>query len=225
VRSQESEQSHICVLGISILPISMIFLVNFGTVPTMCYLFFNLFKEYLTFFNRFYDITWFGAVCSSIVINTHYIHSVVVQYFVSGRASCVNQYHYQSRKRRVVMRFVHTTGKTWYTVLYQHTMYVISLSNISINTKFKQITRVEIRFTNVYNTLGETTFCAWRHVIVAFHSFDLLTLLTLTCFPRIPMNWRHDTIVLQRRSRVTSGHSFITTVWWYNILYHTPCIR
>ena len=97
MRSQESEQSHICVLGISILPISMIFLVNFGTVPTMCYLFFNLFKEYLTFFNRFYDITWFGAVCSSIVINTHYIHSVVVQYFVSGRASCVNQYHYESR--------------------------------------------------------------------------------------------------------------------------------
>jgi hypothetical protein len=35
VRSQESERSHICVLGISILPISMIFLVNFGTVPTM----------------------------------------------------------------------------------------------------------------------------------------------------------------------------------------------
>ena len=53
---------------------------------------------------------------------------------------------------RLKMWFVHTTGKTWYKVLYQHTMYVISLSNISIKT-------------NLYNTLGETTFCAWRHVI------------------------------------------------------------
>jgi hypothetical protein len=30
--------------------------------------------------------------------------------------------------RRVVMRLAHATGKTWYKVLYQHTMYVISLS-------------------------------------------------------------------------------------------------
>jgi hypothetical protein len=54
--------------------------------------------------------------------------------------------------------------------MYQHTMYVISLSNISIKTNFKQITRVDIRLTNLYNTLGETTFCAWRHVICC-HSF------------------------------------------------------
>ena len=66
--------------------------------------------------------------------------------------------------RRVVMRFVHTTGMTWYKVLYKHTMFVISLSNISIKTNFKQITSVEIRLTNVYNTLRETTICAWRHV-------------------------------------------------------------
>ena len=63
------------------------------------------------------------------------------------------------------MRLVHTRGKTWYKIVYQHTMYVISLSNISIKTNFKQITRVDIRLTNLYNTLGETTFCAWRHVI------------------------------------------------------------
>jgi hypothetical protein len=31
-------------------------------------------------------------------------------------------------------------------VLYQHTMYVISLSNISMKTNFKQITRVELKF-------------------------------------------------------------------------------
>jgi hypothetical protein len=33
---------------------------------------------------------------------------------------------------RVVMQLVHTIGKIWYKVLYQHTMYVISLSNISM---------------------------------------------------------------------------------------------
>ena len=31
------------------------------------------------------------------LINTHYIYSVVVQDFVSGRARRVNQYHYESR--------------------------------------------------------------------------------------------------------------------------------
>jgi hypothetical protein len=38
------------------------------------------------------------------------------------------------------------------------------------------------------------------------------------------MIWRHDKIVRQR-SRATSRHSFITTLWWYTILYQTPCIR
>jgi hypothetical protein len=66
-------------------------------------------------------------------------HSVLVQDFVSDRACCVNQYHYESRKRRVVMRLVHATGKTWYKVLYQHNMHAISLSTISIKTNFKQI--------------------------------------------------------------------------------------
>ena len=47
-----------------------------------------------------------------IQIYTHYIHSVVVQDFVSGRACCVNQYHYELLSRRVVMWYVHTTGKT-----------------------------------------------------------------------------------------------------------------
>jgi hypothetical protein len=112
---------------------------------------------------------------------THYIYSVVVQDFVSGRACCVNKYHYKSLSWRVVVQFVHATGKTWYKVLYKHTMYVISLSNISVKTNFKEITRVEIRLTNLYNTMRETTFCAW-HLFVAVHSIALLTLLTLTCF-------------------------------------------
>ena len=155
------------------------------------------------------------------VINTQYIHSVLVQDFVSGRAGCVKQDHYESLSRRFVMRLVHATGKTWYKVLYQHTLYVISLSNISIKTNFKQITRVEIRLINLYNTLGRLHCVHDVTLFVAVHSFAVLTLLTLTCFPRISMIWRHDTIVRQRRSRVTSRHSFITTVWWYNILYQT----
>jgi hypothetical protein len=158
------------------------------------------------------------AYCRQIY--THYIHSVMVQYFVSGQACCVNQYHYESRKRRVVMRFVHATGKTWYKVVYKHTMYVISVSNISIKTNFKQTIRVEIRLTHLYNTLRETTFCAWRHVYL----LSFILLLSKRCpqwrvLPRIPMIWRHDNTVRQRRSRAMSPHCFITTVWWCNILY------
>jgi len=58
------------------------------------------------------------------------------------------------------MRLANTTGKTQYKGLYQHTMYVISLSNISIKANFKQITKVELKLTNVYNTLRETRFYA-----------------------------------------------------------------
>jgi hypothetical protein len=48
-----------------------------------------------------------------------------------------------------------------YSFVPTHYMYVhvISLSNISIKTNFKQITRVESKLTNVYITLRVTTFC------------------------------------------------------------------
>jgi hypothetical protein len=49
----------------------------------------------------------FGYLIS--VINIHYIHSVLVQDFVSGRACCMKQYHCESLKRRVVMLLVHTS--------------------------------------------------------------------------------------------------------------------
>jgi hypothetical protein len=101
---------------------------------------------------------WYSWPCT---LYTHYIYSVLVQDFVSGQVCCMNQYHYESRKWWVVMRLFHTTDKTWYKVSYQHTIYVISLSNFSIKTNFKQITKVEL---NLYNTLRETTFCAWCHV-------------------------------------------------------------
>jgi hypothetical protein len=66
-----------------------------------------------------------------------------------------------------VMRLVHTTDKTWYTVLYHHNMYVISLSKISIKTNFKQIARVELKCVQYSE---ETTFFVWRHVIFSVHS-------------------------------------------------------
>jgi hypothetical protein len=123
------------------------------------------------------------------------------------------------------MRFVHTTGKTWYKVLYQHIMHVISLPNISIKTNFKQITRVEIRLTNLYNTLKETTFCAWRHVICCRYFFCFDYVAYIDVFPTFQWYDVMKKIVRQRRSRSTSRHSFITTFWWYYILYQTPCIR
>ena len=64
-------------------------------------------------------------------------------------------------------------------VLYQHSMYhlyVISLSNISIKTNLKQITRIELELTNLDNILRETTFCTWRHVFCC-HSFTKVILL------------------------------------------------
>jgi hypothetical protein len=93
---------------------------------------------------------------------------VVVQGFVSGRACCVNQYHYESLS-------VHATDKTWYKILYQHTMYVISLSNISIKTNFKQITRIELKF--VQYSQGDYILC-----MTSRNFFRSFTHVALLCF-------------------------------------------
>jgi len=56
-------------------------------------------KFYHTMFYRVY-LVWAGfeLMCTFPKrINTHYIHIVLVQDVVSGRACCVNQYHYKSR--------------------------------------------------------------------------------------------------------------------------------
>jgi hypothetical protein len=132
------------------------------------------------------------------------------------------------------MRLFHTTGKTWNKVLYQHAMYVIRLSNISIKTNFKQITRVELKLTNLYNTLSCRKY--WNYVFeikiwqwirdIYYEWMIIKQSLCLCCLhwyvlPYSPIIWRHDKVVRQKRSGATSHHSFITTVWWYNILYQT----
>ena len=57
--------------------------------------------------------------------------------------------------------------------------------------------------------------------VLPFINFLCLRCLYCRVFPRTPMIWRHNKIVRQRRYRVMLHHSFITTVWWYNILYQT----
>ena len=49
-------------------------------------------------------------------------------------------------------------------------MYVISLSNISIKTNYKQITTVELKLTNLYNTLKGLYFVHDVTLVVAVHS-------------------------------------------------------
>jgi hypothetical protein len=110
------------------------------------------------------------------------------------------------------MRLVHATDKTWYTVLYHHTMYVISLSNISIKTNFKQIARVE--FKSVQYSERDYILCMTSRYF--FRSFTNVSFCVLS---HIPMVWCHVKVVRQRTSRATSRHSFITTVWWCNIFY------
>ena len=71
------------------------------------------------------------------------------------------------------MRLVHATDKTWYKVLYQHTMHVISLSNISIKTNFKQITRIELKC--VQYSEGDYILCMTSRYF--FRSFTNVRLL------------------------------------------------
>ena len=61
------------------------------------------------------------------------------------------------------------------TVLYHHTMYVMSLSNISIKTNFKQIARVELKC--IQYSEGDYILCMTSRYF--FHSFTNVRLL---CF-------------------------------------------
>ena len=167
------------------------------------------------------------------------------------------------------MWLFHTTGKTWYKVLYQHAMYVIRLSNISIKTNNKG--RIKINNFVQYSSRYLLPFIYQSHVNVRDHFQCHCTIVRQYAFlekfwqyrcrkycnyaleikirqwirdiyyewmiikqslclcrlhwyvlPCIPIIWHHhDKVVRQNRSGATSHHSFITTVWWYNILYQT----
>jgi hypothetical protein len=176
------------------------------------------------------------------------------------------------------MRSVHTTSKTWYKVLYQHTMYVISLLNISIKTyynrrikinKFGQYSQEDyilsmtsryfLQFlspitvwlfpVSLYNRLTtpflrnvdltvaaniepmslEMRIWPWirdtKHEWINIKQSHWLRCLHWKVFSHITMIWCHDKVVQQRRSCAMLCHSFITTVWWYNILYQTDYFR
>jgi hypothetical protein len=73
------------------------------------------------------------------------------------------------------MRLVHATGKTWYKVLCTHTIYVISLSNISIKANFKQLTMVELKF--VQYSQGDYILC-----MTSRYFFRSFTNVRLLCF-------------------------------------------
>jgi hypothetical protein len=90
---------------------------------------------------------------------------------------------------------------------------------------------------------GKSSLCLWQgelkmvfEIILWFKDYCCFTIMSyntlvyyllsnILYLSHIPIIWRHDKIVRQRGSRATSRLSFITTVWWYNILYQTPCIR
>jgi hypothetical protein len=113
-------------------------------------------------------------------------------------------------KLKIVVQLVHATGKTRFKVLYHHTMYVISLSNISIKTNFKQIPRVELKF--VQFSQGDYILC-----MTSRYFFRSFTNARLLCFVSHSNDMASCQSSSQRTSRVTSRHSFITTVSWYNI--------
>ena len=86
-----------------------------------------------------YFVIIYDTPSSSCDIYTHYIQCGGTLLCIRSSLLC------EPVSLRVVMRLVHATDKTWYTFLYHNTMYVISLSNISMNTNFKQIARVELK--------------------------------------------------------------------------------
>jgi hypothetical protein len=53
-------------------------------------------------------------------------------------------------------------------------LYVISLSNNSIKTNFKQITRIELKLTNLYKTLRGTALCTYVNCCRSFTEVTLL---------------------------------------------------
>jgi hypothetical protein len=100
----------------------------------------------------------------------------MTSYQWNARQNTVAWHWWKKEKNNVTSWWlVHATGKTWYKVLYQHNMYVISLSNISIKTNFKQITRVELKFVQYFlsHHTGDKRMvqCCTRHSLPNY--FDM----------------------------------------------------
>ena len=92
-----------------------------------------------------------------------------------------------------------------YSFVPTHYMYVISLSNISIKTNFKQITRVELKF--VQYSHGDYILCMTSHYFSVNSSTSGYCVLS-----NILMICRRIKVVWQRTSCAASHHSFITSV-------------
>ena len=105
------------------------------------------------------------------------------------------------------MQLVHATGKTWYKVLYQHTMYVISLSNISIKTNFKQITRVELIL--VQYSEGDYILCMTSRYF--FRSFTNVRLLCFVSHSNGMTSCQSRERLVQRRAILLSPQCGDTT--------------
>ena len=86
-----------------------------------------------------YFVIIYDTPSSACDIYTHYIQCGGTLLCIRSSLLC------EPVSLRVVMRLVHATDKTWYTFLYHHTMYVLSLPSISIKTNFRQIARVELK--------------------------------------------------------------------------------
>ena len=90
------------------------------------------------------------------------------------------------------MQLGHTTGKTWYKVLNQHTVgYVCNKFIKHFNkNKFETNNMGRIKMNTLYNTVRETTFCAWCHVICC-STFTNVTLLFdhFQCHCTISRQW------------------------------------
>ena len=98
------------------------------------------------------------------------------------------------------MRLVHATDKTWYKIVYHHTMYVIMLSNISIKTNFNQIAKVELKW--VQYSEGDYILSMTSHYFPVHSPTSCYCVLS-----HIAMVWRHVKVIRLRTSRATSRHS------------------
>ena len=96
-------------------------------------------------------------------MHTHYIHSVVVQDFVSGRVRYVTSIPTSQFKQQTRPDTQSCTT----------TLYVISLSNISIKSNFKQIARIELKC--VHYPEGAYILCMTsRYFVRSFTNVRLL---------------------------------------------------